>query len=236
MQRFILLANAGRKPSNFSPTRGFFPAETAKRRSSRAPAARIFVTAAFGLVCSVVATPVAATPPENPITLPATMPPDKTADLEAPQALRAIKRVMQGETGLQTDDPVLQPVLQLLGQKSRERSSLELLPDRDELLGRDQPQANVPPNESTRPTGIAPTGIARSGGSTDQHWRAAEWLLKTSRLIDKLDPEDKNRQQLVNRMRQEAVRILTQTDRSAADPVAEPASPPHSDPLPSPDE
>ncbi len=231
MPRVILLANAVRKPSNSVGAGDLFLGDTSRRSRWRASLTGITVAAvlaAAGILAA--AAPAEATPPTNPITLPERIAPQHDAESNAPQALRAIQRAMRGETGLRTDDPVLQPLLQLLGDKSRRRRSPEKLPSRRELLGGEQTSTGEAVWQSPSRSEIA------RGGGTDPRWRAAESLLKAARLIEQLEPADENRQELVNRMRQEAVRILAQIDLSAEKSAAESAPPPHSVSLPSPDE
>jgi hypothetical protein len=234
MHRYILLTAAARKPSNFGDADVSCLDHRIDIRCSRRRAPLIAIIAAAVLAAARIgpaAPPDEATPPENPITLPETTSPDEASDLEAPQALRAIQRAMRGETDLRTDDPVLEPLLQLLGDKARRRSPLEKLPSRRELLGREQPLTSEAVRQSPRRS-----KIARPGGNPDPRWRAAESLLKSARLLDRLEPADENRQELVNRMRQQAVRILTDVDRPAKTTTSDPDSPPHSVSLPSPDE
>lgn len=163
---------------------------------------------------------VQATPPGDRITLPDDLTPDQLAIPDNPEAFQAIKQTLQGDEDVRTADPVLQDVLRMLGRKTHRRDLPEALADSDDTSWRSA--ANDPVKTNTTPD-----------QQSNDRWRAAELLLKTSRILNRIAPANENRRQLVNRMRKEAVRILTQADPQTSNLPKDQAI---SFPLSSPDE
>lgn len=104
-----------------------------------------------------------------------------------PAARQAISKVLQGESVVDSGHRLPDEIRELLHSTGSVLDGSSL--DRD----------NIEP-------AVSP---ATSRGVRQAH--AAEMLLKTARLLDKIEPASENRKQLVNQMRSEAVRILQQS-------------------------
>jgi hypothetical protein len=65
-----------------------------------------------------------------------------------------------------------------------------------------------PKRDWTVETKARQTPPPRSADANARSFRTAEQLLKTARLLDKIQPISENRKRLVNQMRQEAVRLM----------------------------
>lgn len=133
------------------------------------------------------------------IPLPA-VPPVRKADLEDSEEFQAIRAAAEGRVPEnQVTDPILGDVMQAIAERHRE-------------LGLDHEW-----DRETDPTGVADdisTGrslhLPRSANA-----KAAEQLLKASRLLENVakragDTTDASRTDLVNRMRAEAVKLLSE--------------------------
>ncbi len=128
------------------------------------------------------------------------VPPLKEADLEDSEAFQAIRAAAEGRAPEnQVTDPILGDVMQALAERHRELG-LDLDWDRE-----------------TGPTGVA-EDISTGGSLRSPRFanaKAAEQLLKASRLLENVAKRsggtaDLSRKDLVNRMRAEAVRLLSE--------------------------
>ena len=97
-----------------------------------------------------------------------------------PQVEKKIRDAIENGDFQETGDPVLDDLLKFM----RENSVLR--------------------NTSLDPALDSP------GATTSARARAAESLLKSARLLEKIESSDKTRQDLVNQLRSEAVRLLRQ--------------------------
>ena len=128
------------------------------------------------------------------------LPPVGEADLEDSAAFQAIRAAAEGRTPEnQVRDPILGDVMQAIAERHRELG-LDLEWDRE-----------------AGPTGVAEQ-VATGGSLRSPHSvnaKAAEQLLKASRLLQKAATRsgvtpDASRRDLVNRMRAEAVKLLSE--------------------------
>ncbi len=133
------------------------------------------------------------------IPLPA-VPPAGERELEDSEAFRAIRAAAEGRVSEnQVTDPILGDVMQAIAERHREMG-LDLDWDRETIS----------------------TGVAEdiSAGRSlhlprSENAKAAEQLLKASRLLENVakrsgDTTDASREELVNRMRAEAVKLLSE--------------------------
>lgn len=116
-------------------------------------------------------------------------------------AFEAIRAAAQGKASDQVSDPILGDVMQAIARRHRE---LDLELDREE-------------NEVIGSGYVGPASKDRFGSSVSRKARAAEQLLKASRLLESVataghqeGSEALGRANLVNRMRAEAVKLLTE--------------------------
>ncbi len=97
-----------------------------------------------------------------------------------------IRAAIESGDFAETGDPGLDEVLQILQKQGSVLDGSILEPAADEGIPEKRPQ------------------------SASVKARAAECLLKAARVLEKIDPADKTRRDLVNQMRRESVRLLTQ--------------------------
>lgn len=122
------------------------------------------------------------------------------SELEESEAFRAIRAAAEGRAPeKQVSDPILGDVMQAIAERHREMG-LDLDWDREAV-----------------PTGALGEGDSARSQSLPQSANAktAEQLLKASRLLEKVakrsgDATDSSRRDLVNRMRAEAVKLLSE--------------------------
>ncbi|WP_182870259.1 hypothetical protein [Stieleria mannarensis] len=153
------------------------------------------------LVASLAATPTAslsAPPPTDVLLLPDVPLPADHPPKDNPAARRAISRLLQGGR----EDADSAPDDRVLPEEFKEllRSTPSVL-DGSTLDPKRQPQ--LPSTNRSRDA--ADTPAARRSR------RAAEMLLKSARLLDKIEPKSENRTYLIHQMRSEAVRLLQQS-------------------------
>ncbi|WP_372896526.1 hypothetical protein [Stieleria sp.] len=154
------------------------------------PALLFFASGGFLLHLGLLAGPLAAEPPQRILPLPDVPLPVDSQPQDNPAAREALSRALQGDRDaapLLPDD--LQDLLRSTG-SVLDGSSLD-------------PKFAAP----EMPT-IAPPRSLPGTESVRRRRRAAEMLLKSARLLDKIEPKSENQTYLVNQMHQEAVRLL----------------------------
>jgi hypothetical protein len=171
----------------------------------------------------------------NRITLPNDDPASPQPPPDNPALRQAIDRALRGDKSVTAPEPLADGLIDAI----RDRKSVlegSLLDPAREKRGGDNPAppplagstADVtgsPADGLPQPSPSRPSESGRLSEPGRQHWLAAELLLKTARLIDKLDPADENRQRLVNQMRREAVRLLTGAASESPAPLPPAESP-----------
>ena len=108
-----------------------------------------------------------------------------------PQTQQRILQALKGKRGPESGDGVLDDMLEIIKRNGSVLDGSELESVESELdsnRGLGKPASDSRPNRA----------------------RAAESLLKTARRLERIEPLDKTRCELVNQMRREAVRLLTQ--------------------------
>lgn len=135
-----------------------------------------------------------ATPPRGLLTLPDGPIPIESLPKEDPAGLKAFQNMINGTTDAVPTDPIMSGLMQVYYHRGSVLENSSLDPRLQRSHATPEPIWN------------------RSGDAQQRHKRlhAAELLLKTSRLIDKIKPLSDNRRQLAVQMRQEAARLLTQ--------------------------
>ncbi|MCS7467960.1 hypothetical protein NZK35_15000 [Stieleria sp. ICT_E10.1] len=154
------------------------------------PALWFFALGGFLLHLGLPAGPLAAEPPQRILPLPDVPLPTASQPQDNPAAREALSRALQGDRDaapLLPDD--LQELLRTTG-SVLDGSSLD-----PKFAAPEMPSLTPPPNSP--------------GTQSVRHRRrAAEMLLKSARLLDKIEPKSENQTYLVNQMHQEAVRLL----------------------------
>lgn len=158
-----------------------------------------FVLLAFGALCWLIcqSSVLLATPPDGLITLPDGPIPFEPLTNRNPAALKAFQNMIQGTPGTVATDPVMAGLMQVFHHRGSLLNNSSLGP---KLNRQDETQTPK---------------LVRSQESLHnrKRIRAAELLLKTSRMIDEIEPQTENQQKLVIQMRQEAVRLMTRQTR-----------------------
>ncbi|PAY17297.1 hypothetical protein CKO51_21940 [Rhodopirellula sp. SM50] len=166
------------------------------------PAVLFFASGGFLLHLGLLAGPLTAEPPQRILPLPDVPLPVDSQPQDNPAAREALSRALQGDRDaapLLPDD--LQDLLRSTG-SVLDGSSLD-----PKFASPEMPTTAPPPTSPGTP-------------SVRRRRRAAEMLLKSARLLDKIEPKSENQTYLVNQMHQEAVRLLQ-------DPVLQDPADPH---------
>ena len=136
--------------------------------------------------------------------------PGSTEEVRDQAALQALRAAAEGKVSqARVSDPILGDVMQAIARRHRELDLELALPD-DEVIG----SGYVDPASS----GSASSGSAssdRGRSAVSRNAMAAEQLLKASRLLENVaagdgESDDPARAELVNRMRAEAVKLLSE--------------------------
>jgi hypothetical protein len=111
-----------------------------------------------------------------------------------PRKLDSIRRAMAGEQVVdECDDGVFGGILDVIQGRP---SVLDRFPSDVELLDEPQPRGGWRPKQS------------RQG--PHRRATAAEWLLRTSRMLESIESDDASRRELIGKMRAEAGRLLAE--------------------------
>ncbi|QEF97450.1 hypothetical protein Mal15_14900 [Stieleria maiorica] len=168
--------------------------------------------------------PMLAAPPNDVLLLPDVPLPTEHPPEDDPAARRAISRLLQG--GREVAGPATAEVKLPEELKELLRGTPSIL-DGSVL----DPKR---PTQPRRPHRL-PHAAAEASSPRRNH-RAAEMLLKSARLLDKIEPKSENRTYLIHQMRSEAVRLLQQSavphEGSGTLPPGETSLPPSDSPHP----
>ena len=119
--------------------------------------------------------------------------PPMQADAEAAEEIR--KALNDDPDVRGTGDPMLEDVLQIIEQRGSVLDGSSLDPKAD---------------ESAAENGPGTTTDANDADQAASKTRTAERLLKAARCLEEIQPLDETRRELVNRMRRETVRLLSE--------------------------
>ncbi|QDV46183.1 hypothetical protein Enr13x_60920 [Stieleria neptunia] len=152
-----------------------------------------------GLLTSLLAFPfagsLAAQPPKHILPLPDVPLPRDAQPQDNPAAREALSRALQGDRDAAPLLPAdLQELLRTTG-SVLDGSSLD-------------PKLAPQKSDALQPPSLSPDQASPGTQSARRRRRAAEMLLKSARLLDKIEPKSENQTYLVNQMHQEAVRLL----------------------------
>ena len=130
--------------------------------------------------------------PLDSITLPDGLVPFEIVPKDDPDARKAFQAMVQDGADAVASDPIMDEIMQVYSHRGSVLDGSLLDPKCDFW------------DETSPP----PSGPLPHRQDVLQRLRAAELLLKTSRMIDKIKPLSENQRQLVIQMRQEAVKIM----------------------------
>ena len=141
--------------------------------------------------------------------------PGSTEEVRDQAALQALRAAAEGKVSqARVSDPILGDVMQAIARRHRELDLELALPD-DEVIGSGyvDPASNDP--ASNDPASSDPASNDRGRSAVSRNAMAAEQLLKASRLLENVaagdgESDDPARAELVNRMRAEAVKLLSE--------------------------
>lgn len=114
-----------------------------------------------------------------------------------PGVRNAIEALLRGEKNVDVPEPMLEDFGRFIrGRKSvLSGSVLEQMTETHDDHPTDPPSSGTMPGRSKR-------------AINDFRWRTAEHLLKSARMLEKLQPNDQNQIKLVNEMRRQAVSLM----------------------------
>ncbi len=117
---------------------------------------------------------------------------------------RRIQQALENGDDTPTGDPILDGTLNAI---RRQGSVLQDWPADQALFS--TPASGASPPGNLQPGGL-PAGGLHAGGTTDEaYYHTAEALLRSARLLSRLPGQDATRQQLIQQLRREAVRCLS---------------------------
>ncbi|MDE0863263.1 MAG: hypothetical protein OSA98_05710 [Rubripirellula sp.] len=131
--------------------------------------------------------------------------PGSTEEVRDQAALQALRAAAEGKVSQErVSDPILGDVIQAIARRHRELDLELALPD-DEVIG----------SGYVDPAANDPAANDRGRSAVSRNAMAAEQLLKASRLLENVaagdgESDDPARAELVNRMRAEAVKLLSE--------------------------
>ena len=164
----------------------------------------------FGWVTLIGLAELATTRADDVITMPAGVDPPIEAPRRDPAAEEQIRRVLQSPQSVgPVNDPMLGDVLSVLKKRRSvlEGSLLDKLSPRE--VSTDE-KLQEPDPKLAKPTDSKGNGVQK-GKWLRKRAKAAEAMLKASRLLDKLEAENETHRHLVKKLRDEAARLLNRS-------------------------